>query len=83
MENAVAIAAVLFSDPELLLLDEPTNHLDLESTIWLEAYLKAFSKTLIVVSHDKGLLNRSVNGIHTLKDKSYHFIEVPITVLRS
>ena len=59
----VAIAAVLFSDPALLLLDEPTNHLDLESTIWLEAYLKAFSKTLIVVSHDKGLLNRSVNGI--------------------
>ena len=69
----VAIAAVLFSDPELLLLDEPTNHLDLESTIWLEAYLKAFSKTLIVVSHDKGLLNRSVNGILHLEGQKLSF----------
>ena len=69
----VAIAAVLFSDPELLLLDEPTNHLDLESTIWLEAYLKAFSKTLIVVSHDKSLLNRSVNGILHLEGQKLSF----------
>lgn len=69
----VAIAAVLFSDPELLLLDEPTNHLDLESTIWLESYLKAFSKTLIVVSHDKGLLNRSVNGILHLEGQKLSF----------
>ncbi len=69
----VAIAAVLFSDPDLLLLDEPTNHLDLESTIWLEAYLKAFSKTLIVVSHDKGLLNRSVNSILHLEGQKLSF----------
>lgn len=69
----VAIAAVLFSDPELLLLDEPTNHLDLESTIWLEAYLKAFSKTVIVVSHDKGLLNRSVNSILHLEGQKLSF----------
>ena len=69
----VAIAAVLFSDPQLLLLDEPTNHLDLESTIWLESYLKAFSKTLIVVSHDKGLLNRSVNGILHLEGQKLSF----------
>ena len=69
----VAIAAVLFSDPDLLLLDEPTNHLDLESTIWLEAYLKTFSKTLIVVSHDKGLLNRSVNGILHLEGQKLSF----------
>ena len=69
----VAIAAVLFSDPALLLLDEPTNHLDLESTIWLESYLKTFSKTLIVVSHDKGLLNRSVNGILHLEGQKLSF----------
>ena len=68
-----AIAAVLFSDPALLLLDEPTNHLDLESTIWLESYLKTFSKTLIVVSHDKGLLNRSVNGILHLEGQKLSF----------
>ncbi len=69
----VAIAGVLFSDPELLLLDEPTNHLDLESTIWLEAYLKAFSKTLILVSHDKGFLDRSVDGILHLEEEKLSF----------
>ena len=59
----VAIAALLLAEPDVLLLDEPTNHLDLEATIWLESHLKAYAKTLIIVSHDRGLLNRSVNGI--------------------
>ncbi|MAZ98744.1 MAG: glycosyl transferase family 1 [Rhodospirillaceae bacterium] len=59
----VAIAALLFAEPEILLLDEPTNHLDLEATIWLETHLKAYPKTLLIVSHDRGLLNRAVNGI--------------------
>lgn len=59
----VAIAALLFAEPEVLLLDEPTNHLDLEATIWLETHLKAYPKTLLIVSHDRGLLNRAVTGI--------------------
>jgi ATP-binding cassette, subfamily F, member 3 len=52
-----ALAAVLFTEPDLLLLDEPTNHLDLESSLWLERYLRNSRQTLILVSHDRGVLN--------------------------
>jgi len=59
----VALAAVLFSNPDMLLLDEPTNHLDLESTLWLENYLANWRGTMLVISHDRTLLNASVNEI--------------------
>jgi ATP-binding cassette subfamily F protein 3 len=59
----VALASALFLEPDILLLDEPTNHLDLEATIWLEGWLTRFSGAVLVVSHDRGLLERCVDAI--------------------
>jgi ATP-binding cassette, subfamily F, member 3 len=64
----VALAALLFSEPDLLLLDEPTNHLDLEATLWLEGYLRSYPGTLLLVSHDRNLLNRVAKRIVHLED---------------
>ena len=59
----VALATALFANPDLLLLDEPTNHLDLEATLWLEGWLARFPGAALVVSHDRGLLDRAVEAI--------------------
>lgn len=73
----VALAAVLFAQPDLLLLDEPTNYLDLEGSIWLEAYLAKYPHTVIIISHDRGLLNRAVEGILHLEEKNLTFYSGP------
>ena len=65
----VALAGVLFSQPDLLLLDEPTNYLDLEGALWLESYLARYPHTVIVISHDRDLLNRAVGHILHLEDR--------------
>lgn len=65
----VALAGVLFAAPDLLLLDEPTNYLDLEGALWLESYLARYPHTVITISHDRGLLNRSVGSILHLEDR--------------
>jgi ATP-binding cassette subfamily F protein 3 len=59
----VALAAALFAEPDLLLLDEPTNYLDLEGALWLEARLKKYPHTALIISHDRELLNNSVDAI--------------------
>ena len=69
----VALAAVLFSEPDLLLLDEPTNYLDLEGTLWLEDYIRRYPYTVIIISHDRDLLNTAVNSIIHLDQKKLTF----------
>ncbi|MBU3078484.1 ABC-F family ATP-binding cassette domain-containing protein [Sphingomonas quercus] len=59
----VALAALLFSGPDLLLLDEPSNHLDLEATLWLENFLRSYRATILIVSHERDLLNNVVDHI--------------------
>lgn len=69
----VALAGVLFSQPDLLLLDEPTNYLDLEGTLWLEKYLATYPYTVFMISHDRDLLNKSVSSIIHLEHKKFTF----------
>lgn len=59
----VALGALLFSEPDLLLLDEPSNHLDLEATLWLEGFLRSYPATMLVISHERDLLNNVVDHI--------------------
>jgi ATP-binding cassette, subfamily F, member 3 len=64
-----ALGGVLVSAPDLLILDEPTNYLDLEGAAWLETHLKKYPNTVIVVSHDREMLNRSVTHVLALVDR--------------
>src|SRR3546814_1113973 len=59
----VALGALLFSAPDLLLLDETSNHLDLEATLWLENFLKDYRATIVIISHERDLLNNVVDHI--------------------
>ncbi len=65
----VALAATLFAQPDLLLLDEPTNYLDLEGTLWLQEHLARYPATLIVISHDRDLLDSAVGHVLALEQK--------------
>ena len=69
----VALASLLFSQPDLLLLDEPTNHLDLEAALWLEDYLRGYHGTILIVSHDRSMLNRVVQEVVHLEHQKLTF----------
>ena len=69
----VALASVLFAQPDLLLLDEPTNYLDLEGTLWLENYVGRYPHTVLLISHDRDLLNRAVSSIVHLDQQKLTF----------
>jgi ATP-binding cassette subfamily F protein 3 len=71
----VALAGVLFAAPDILLLDEPTNYLDLEGTLWLESFLARYPHTVLVISHDRQLLNRAVTAILHLHDRRLTFYQ--------
>ena len=73
----VALAAMLFAEPDLLLLDEPTNYLDLEGTLWLESFLSRYPHSVLVISHDRDLLNRAVDGILHLTQKKLTYYSGP------
>jgi len=73
----VALASVLFARPDLLLLDEPTNYLDLEGALWLENYLGRYPHSVIIISHDRELLNRAVGAILHLENKQLTFYQGP------
>lgn len=65
----VALAAALFRQPSLLMLDEPTNHLDFEAMVWLENFLIRYPGTLVIISHDRDILNKTVTHIVHLEEK--------------
>jgi len=69
----VAMAAALFAQPDLLLLDEPTNYLDLEGALWLEARLRKYPRTALIISHDRELLDHSVDAILHLTEGRLDF----------
>ncbi|WP_163117462.1 ATP-binding cassette domain-containing protein, partial [Acinetobacter baumannii] len=59
----VALASLLFLNPDILLLDEPSNHLDLEAVMWLEGFLRAYRGTILLISHERDLLNNVADHI--------------------
>lgn len=69
----VALAAVLFARPDLLLLDEPTNYLDLEGTLWLENFIARYPGTVLIISHDRDLLNTAVDSIVHMENRTLKF----------
>ena len=79
----VAMAAALFAEPDLLLLDEPTNYLDLEGALWLEARLRKYPRTALIISHDRELLDQACDGILHLSEAQARLLLGQLLQLRA
>lgn len=77
------LARALISEPDLLLLDEPSNHLDLPTLLWLEHFLRGWSGSFVLVSHDRSLLDNVTNGSWILRDRTLHFFALPCSQARA
>lgn len=67
-KTKIALIRLLLEKPDILILDEPTNHLDIETTEWLEQYLKQYEKAVVMVSHDRFFLDRTAEVVYELED---------------
>ncbi len=76
-KRRVMLAKAIVQEPELLLLDEPTNYLDLEGSMWLENFLAKYKSTVLIISHDRALLNRAVSGILHLSHNKLNYYCTP------
>ena len=74
-KTRLGLARLLLIQPDLLLLDEPTNHLDIAALAWLEEYLQSYPGAVLVISHDRAFLDRTVNRVLELDDKTHRLRE--------
>ena len=77
------LARALIRQPDLLLLDEPSNHLDLPTLLWLEQFLRSWSGSFVLVSHDRYLLDQVTNCTWILRDKTLQFFRLPCSAARA
>ena len=76
----IALASILLKNPDIIFLDEPTNHLDLDATIWLENFLYDWKGSLVLISHDRTFLDKSINHVLEIEFKKVFHLKVVIQI---